>query len=194
MAASMAESPNPETVEELLKLLHRLVDDERARGQGLDAKTSTLTGFSGAILALTATVGSTLFDRDLGNAAIEIRGLFIAAVIALAVAATVAVGGVLLPQPRLTISLDDVRLFREFPLIAAPKMDVQGQMLTTAIEALAAERRLNDRKARLTRYAARALVVGFIAVAAMAVTLGATKAKETHRPGGVAALDQAQRG
>jgi hypothetical protein len=183
MPPSSAEDiPNPETVDELLKLLYRLVDDERARGQGLDAKTSTLAGFSGAILALTATVGSTLFDRDLGDADIGIRGLFIAAVIALAVAATLAVGGVLQPQSRMAISLDEVRRFREFPLIAGPKMDVQGQMLTTTIEALVAERRLNDRKAMLTRYAARALVVGFIAVAAMAVTLGATESVEADAP------------
>jgi hypothetical protein len=183
MPPSSAEDiPNPETVDELLKLLYRLVDDERARGHGLDAKTSTLAGFSGAILALTATVGSTLFDRDLGDVAIGIRGLFIAAVIALAVAATLAVGGVLQPQSRMAISLDEVRRFREFPLIAGPKMDVQGQMLTTTIGALVAERRLNDRKARLTRYAARALVVGFIAVAAMAVTLGATESVEADAP------------
>ena len=45
-------------------------------------------------------------------------------------------------------------------------------MMNTLIEALAHERALNERKARLTRVAAAALALGFVAVAAQAVTLG----------------------
>ena len=66
VAGSTDAVPNPEAVEQLLGLVQRFMEDERARGQALDAKTSTLAGFSGAILALTATLGAALFDRDLG--------------------------------------------------------------------------------------------------------------------------------
>ena len=45
-------------------------------------------------------------------------------------------------------------------------------MMNTLIEALAHERALNERKARLTRVAAVGLAVGFASVAAQAVTLG----------------------
>lgn len=172
--ARPAPTPNPEAVEELLRIVERLTADERARGQGLDSKTSTLAGFAGTILALTATLGGQLFQGDLGAAEVPTRILFIASVTALAAAATLAVVGVLQPQPRLAVSMDEIERFCDFPLLGSPRMDVQGQMLTTVVTALATERTVNRRKAVATKYAARALVVGFIAVALMAVTLGAT--------------------
>ena len=175
---SAEQRPNPEGVEELLKTVERFVDDERARGQGLDAKTSTLAGFAGTILALTATLGGQLFSSDLGAAETAFRVLFIAAVVALALAAGLAVGGVLRPQRRLAVPIDEIETFGRFPLLGAAKMDVQGQVLVTTIRALDAERATNDRKAALTRYAALALVAGFVAVALLAVTVGVTAATD----------------
>ena len=166
--------PDPESVDELLGLVHRLMADERARGQALDTKTSTLAGFSGAILALTATLGAALFARDLGTVGIALQVLFVLAVASLAAAATLAVGGVLRPQPRLGIAMDEIRRFKDFPLIAAPRIEIQGQTLAATIEALGAERAINDRKARLTQWTGRALVAGYAAVAAMAVTFAVT--------------------
>ena len=89
-------------------------------------------------------------------------------------ASLVALVGVLRPQPRLALAMDEIRRFSEFPLIATPTVEVQGTMMNTLIDALAHERALNERKARLTRVAAAALAVGFVAVAAQAVTLGLT--------------------
>jgi hypothetical protein len=169
-----ADVPNPEAVDELLELVHRLMSDERTRGQTIDTKTSTLAGFSGAILALTATLGAALFDRRLGSIEPALQGLFVVAVTTLSAAATLAVSGVLRPQPRLSIAIDEIRRFRDFPLIATPKVDIQGQMLATTIDALARERRINDRKARLTQWSAGMLVGGYVAVAAMAVTFAVT--------------------
>ena len=174
MDVASHEVPNPESVEELLGLVHRLMSDERARGQSLDAKTSTLAGFSGAILALTATLGAALFNRDLGTMGFALQCVFVMAVVTLTAAATLAVGGVLRPQPRLSIAIEDIRQFRDFPLIATPKLEIQGQMLATTVDALAVERTINDRKARLSRWAARALVAGYLAVAAMAVLFAVT--------------------
>jgi hypothetical protein len=170
MAERYNEVPNPEAVEELLTVVRSLTEDERARGQSLDAKTSTLAGFSGAILALTATLGAGLFERDLGDIAPAVQALFVIAVAMLAGAAALSIGGVLRPQPHLRLSMDEIRRFREFPVIATQRMEIQGQMLATLVEALAAEREINERKARLTQFAARALVGGYVAVAAMAVT------------------------
>jgi hypothetical protein len=166
--------PNPDAVEQLLALVQRFMADERTRGQALDAKTSTLAGFSGAILALTATLGAALFDRDLGAAEPGVQALFVLGVMTLAAAAILAVAGVLRPQPQLSVSMEEMRKFPEFPLIATSKLEIQGQMLATTVDAIAAERRINDRKASRTTQAARALVAGYAAVAAMAVLLALT--------------------
>lgn len=175
MSATDAPVPDPETVDELRQIVDRLLTDERSRGQALDAKTSTLAGFSGAILALTATLGGTLLQaRNLGDLEVPIRACFVLAVLALAVASTLAVGGVLRPQHRLALSVAQIRELSGFPMIAASKLEVQGRMMSTVIDALEVERETNGRKAQLTRFVAIALVVGFVSVGAMAVVVGVT--------------------
>jgi hypothetical protein len=167
------QEPSPDAVAELLAMLQRILDDERARGQGLDAKTSTLAGFSGAILALTGTLGPQLFEEPLGAVAEPlVRVLYVLTVAALAVGAVLAVAGVLRPQERLGIATEELERFGQFPLIAAPRIEIQGRMINTMVEALVHERRLNDRKARLTRYTGLFLAIGFAGVAAEALTLG----------------------
>jgi hypothetical protein len=174
MARPADAEPNPEAVEQLLELVQRFMEDERARGQALDAKTSTLAGFSGAILALTATLGAALFDRDLGAMEPVVQALFVVGVLTLGAAAILAVGGVLRPQPQLSVSLEQIQRFPEFPLLASSKLDIQGEMLATTVGAIEFERRINDRKATRTAQAARALIAGYAAVAAMAVLLSLT--------------------
>jgi hypothetical protein len=169
----MAARPNEETVAELLATVRGMLDDERTRGQGLDGKSATLAGFTGTILALTSTLGAELLERDLGAVGSPVfDGLYVLSVVALGVASLVALVGVLRPQPRLALAMEEIRRFSEFPLIAEPTVTVQGTMMNTLIEALEHERTLNERKARLTRLAAGILAVGFVAVAAQAVTLG----------------------
>jgi hypothetical protein len=169
----MEARPDDATVAELLGMVRGMLDDERTRGQGLDGKSATLAGFTGTILALTATLGAELLDLDLGSVGSAIfKCLYVVSVLALAFAALIALIGVLRPQPRLALAIEEIRRFSEFPLIAQPLLEVQGTMMNTLIEALAHERALNDRKARLTRVAAAGLAVGFASVAAQAVTLG----------------------
>jgi hypothetical protein len=171
----METRPDDATVAELLAMVRGMLDDERTRGQGLDAKSATLAGFTGTILALTTTLGAVLLDLDLGAVGSAVfQCLYVVSVVALGVASLVALVGVLRPQPRLALAMDEIRRFSEFPLIATPTVEVQGTMMNTLIEALAHERALNERKARLTRVAAVALAVGFVSVAAQAVTLGLT--------------------
>jgi hypothetical protein len=171
----MEQRPDEETVAELLAMVRGLLDDERERGQGLDGKSATLAGFTGTILALTATLGAQLLSLDLGSVGSAVfQALYVVSVVALAVASLVALVGVLRPQPRLALAMAEIRRFPEFPLIAEPKLEIQGTMMNTLIDALEHERGLNDRKARLTRIAAGSLAVGFVAVAAQAVTLGLT--------------------
>jgi hypothetical protein len=100
------------------------------------------------------------------------HGLYIVSVIALGTAALIALIGVLRPQRRIGVTIEAIRGFASFPLIAQPTVEVQGMMINTLIEAIEHERGLNDRKSRLTRLAAASLTVGFVGVAAQAVTLG----------------------
>ena len=101
----MTQQPNEGTVKELFQIVERLVDDERSRGQGLETKTSTLAGFTGAILALTSTLGRDLLKLDLGSVGEVVQGgLFAVAVTALAAASVIAVLGVLRPQQRLAVA------------------------------------------------------------------------------------------
>jgi hypothetical protein len=169
----MSAQYNEATVSELLSITREMLDDERARGQGLDGKNATLAGFTGTVLALTTTLGAQLLDIDLGSVGSAVfRCLYVVSVVALGFAALIALIGVLRPQPRLGVALSDIRGFSEYPLIAKPTAEVQGMMINTLIEAIEHERGLNERKGRLTRLAAGSLTVGFVTVAAQAVTLG----------------------
>jgi hypothetical protein len=165
--------PIPETVAELLRAARDLLLDERARGQTLDAKTSTLAGFTGTILALTASLGHGLFAMDLGAVGQPvIRALYVLTVAALAISALLSVAGVLRPQARLAIAGSELERFGAFPLIATPKMEVEGRLLNATVEAVLHERQVNDRKGRMTRHAGLTLALGFTGVGLQAIVLG----------------------
>jgi hypothetical protein len=165
-------TPRADTVSELLTVTRRLIDDERTRGQGLDSKTSSLAGFTGAILAITVALGHDVGRLHLGRVGNDVAsGMYIVAVVALACAAVLAVLGGLRPQQRLAISMTEIRSFAQYPLIAVEPMEIHGRMMNTLVEAIDYERQANDRKARFARRAAVALVVGFLASGAEAVTV-----------------------
>jgi hypothetical protein len=148
------------------------MSDERARGQGLDAKTSTLTGFTGATLALVASLAREVLAPGLAAVGAAIaQTFFVGSIVALTAAAGLGLGGVLRPQQRLDIAVEELRSFGAFPLIAASRMEIQGLMLNTLIEALIHERERNDRKARLTRLTSLALAIGYGGVAVVALTV-----------------------
>ena len=166
------QQPREDSVDQLFQIAQRLLEDERTRGRNLEAKTSTLAGFTGAILALTAGLGRDLGDLDLGSIGGTVfRGFFLLAVLALATSAVIAVLGVLRPQERLGIKRAQLRQFSKFPLISTPPVEIQGSMIATMVEAFDTERAVNDRKAKLTYYAALGLGIGLVGVTGEAVTV-----------------------
>ena len=168
----MSQEPREDSVEQLFQIVQGLLADERARGHNLEAKTSTVAGFTGAILALTAGLGRDLSRLDLGSTGDTVfRGFFLLAVLALATSALIAVLGVLRPQERLGIKRSQLRQFSEFPLISRPPVEIQGRMIATLAEAFDSERTVNDRKAKLTHYAAVGLGIGLLGVTGEAVTV-----------------------
>ena len=106
----MEARPDAATVAELLAMVRGMLDDERTRGQGLDAKSATLAGFTGTILALTTTLGAELLDLDLGSVGSaclpvplrRLRGW------RSGLLWRVALVGVLRPQPRLALAMDEI--------------------------------------------------------------------------------------
>jgi hypothetical protein len=165
------ERPNAETVGELLVIVRRLLDDERARGQGLDTKTSTLAGFTGATLAITSGFGHEIATTGAaGITETVLRVSFVVAVVALGASAVISLAVVLRPQQRLAITVDEVERFSQFPLIALEPMEVHGRMINHAAEAMAQERSVNARKAELNKVAVSFLVLGFAALACLSVT------------------------
>ncbi len=63
----MAEQPKivPETVEALLDILWKLVDDERDREGSVNVRGVGVVGFSGVAVGLTATVSKSVLDPRL---------------------------------------------------------------------------------------------------------------------------------
>jgi hypothetical protein len=149
-----------------------VVDDERARGASLTTKSSTLAGFSGTILAVVAVLGRELFRLDLGSFGDPlVRVLLIVSVVALAAAATLAIGGVLHTQPRPLVDAEQVIEFNGPPWLSTDPRDINGNMLASLGQALKEERHANDLKATRTDRAAYALLIGLLAVATQAVIL-----------------------
>lgn len=165
--------PDPAAVTVLLEAAEAILDDERQRGRALDAKTAQLAAFGGAILTLNATLGFGLVRANLGAVAdVALPVLFAIATGGLATAAACAVIGVLRPQPYLGIKRDEVKAFARFPLLATNETAIRARLLTTMSDRLLpAERTRNDRKARWSKRAAVALMVGLVAVAGQALTL-----------------------
>jgi hypothetical protein len=162
-----------ETVEALLGIVEGVVEDERSRSQALVAKTSTLAGFSGTILAIVAVLGRESFKLDVGDVGDPLmRCFFIVSVVTLAAAAALAIGGVLRPVERLVLGTEQVIEFGELRWLTRPKVEVQGEMIETLGKALERERKLNTARAQLATWAAVALLVGLLAVAGQALTLG----------------------
>jgi len=166
------EAPYEDSVDELLSTVQIVLEDERKRGQSLDAKSSSLAGFTGGILAITVSLGGNFADTDLGTAGdLLLRILFVISIAGLGAAAVLAIGGVLRPQGRLMLSRHQLKEFSKRPLITTPRVQIQGRMIQTLTDALQTEREVNDRKAKLTRYAALALVGGLVGLVAEGIVL-----------------------
>lgn len=166
--------PNPDTTTVLLGAAEALIEDERQRGRALDAKTAQLATFSGTILTLDVALGTLALDKNLGCVAdVALPFCFLVAGIGLVVAAGFAIGGVLMPQKFLSIHRDAVRNFSRYPLLSTDATLVRARLLSSITDVqLPRERERNDGKAKWTKAAAIALLVGLAGIAGQAVTIG----------------------
>jgi len=168
-----AQDPNPEGVAALVKIAEDTVEDERARGRALDTKTAGLAGFTGVILSINGALAGTLFHQKLGPVGRPIaEGCFIGAVVSLLLAVGFAVLGVLMPQKYRGMGREQLALFNRSDVQAQNATWVGQSMLGALALILAQDRPVNDCKARLTKWVARFLALGFVFVAGQALTLG----------------------
>lgn len=159
--------PNPQTIESLLDTTWRVAEIEAARTDSLDRKASTLATFSSLLTTLTATLGVRFVEEAdaLWALAVFCLGL---AVLALSVGLAVRA---LVPTEYMTLGTAYLERFATWGEILKPRERVQGDTMRTLIEAVARERRENDRKTKTVRWGFVALVFGLVLIAGEAAML-----------------------
>lgn len=165
--------PVPEAVAALLAIATEAVEDERERGRALDTKCASLVGFTGLILAITGALTPALVDHKLGSVGQPLAECsFALAVLALLTAVLLALEGVLMPQKYRSMGTAQVAKFSLPRVQAQEVLWVHQSMLGALRNILAQDRPVNNCKAKLTRWVARSLGVGFVAIAVDAVIIG----------------------
>jgi hypothetical protein len=154
---------NPETVAALVDATWRMVTAESARTDALDRKAATVATFASLVVTLTATLGLRFVERYEAWWAVL---LFVAGLVALLAAVSVAVV-VLFPREHLSLGMAYLKRFPTSGEIRKPPEQVQG----ATMRGLVRERDLNQRKARLVRWAFVLLLVGLVLIASEAATL-----------------------
>ena len=155
--------PNPETVEALLDTTWRVAGNETTRTDAIDRKASTVATFADSARA----------DRpgERGeNPSWWIVALFASTLLVLLVSVVVGVAA-LFPREYLTLGLAYLRQFPTWRETMKRPETVRGETMRGVIEALARERRANDRKVRLVKSAYTLLIAALFLVAVQAVTL-----------------------
>jgi hypothetical protein len=163
--------PNPETVEALLDTTWRLADAEAARTDALDRKAATVATFASVLGTLTATLGIRFVERLESWWALTFfvlgLALFVASV-GLAIRA-------LLPREYVTLGMEYIRKLPTWSRILQEPSQVRGEAMRGLVEAIAIERRLNEKKVRSIRWSLFLLFAGLVLVSAEAATLGASE-------------------
>jgi uncharacterized protein YuzE len=167
---------NREGVAALVSIAEDAIDDERSRGRELDTKMASLVGFTGLILSINVTLVGTLLDQKLGPVGNIFMWVgFLVAVIALLIALMLGVVGVLSPQKYRGLGHGQVRDFTSAATQAMTAVNVHQSMLGALADILEQDRPVNNCKAKLTKRVARWIAIGFLGVAAEAVTIGVRK-------------------
>jgi hypothetical protein len=171
-----AAAPDPEGVAALLAIATDAVEDERERGRQLDNKCASLAGFTGLILSITGVLTPALVNPKLGHVGQPVAEVaFAAGILSLLAAVLLAVEGVLMPQKYRSMGAAQVANFGLRSVQSHNALWVHQSMLGALSAILAQDRPVNNCKAKLTRWVARCLAVGFTAVAIDAVIIATRK-------------------
>lgn len=166
---AIAPEINSQTVEALLDTTWRMAEGEGGRTDGLDRKASSVATFSSLVLSLTATLGGRLLEAFSHAWAF---GLYLFGLVAL-IASVVCAVRALFPEEHITLAMAHLERFPKWSEVRKLPEQVRGETMTTLVEAIAHERRINETKARNVRWAFGLLLVGLGFVVIEAAILGA---------------------
>lgn len=161
-----------ESVQECLAIIREVSAEQRARARGLDAKAGSLAGFCGTVLTLQVTLGQAVLKaRVTSSAHSAIRILFLVASVCLAIAALIAVFGLLKPMDHRDLTEEQIDQYSDRPKVVTPPQDLRMTWLRTMTEMTISDRAAGDAKARRSNAAAIVLALGLLGVAGEAITL-----------------------
>lgn len=172
-AAEPPEGLNAETVEAVLELTWKLLDDERDRDLSFIARAVGISGFAGIIGTLAVAVSRDVLGAQLLEPWKTVAAIiFLVAMVALGITVVIVVLGVLRPRESLSLGAEEIRRFPTWEFVGADKALVQGRALLGLTRALLRQRARNDSKAKALKWAYRSLLVGLLAIVALGLTLG----------------------
>ncbi len=163
---------NSDGVAALLAIATDTVEDERARGRELDTKCGTLVGFTGLILAVVGLLTPVLVKHKLGTVGEPAAdAAIVVAILALLAGVLLALVGVLMPQKYRSLGKRALADFTRLSVQQHEAIWVHQSMLGALSDILHQDRPVNDCKAKLTKWVAGCLAVGFIAIGVVAVVI-----------------------
>jgi hypothetical protein len=161
-----------DSVQQCLAIMREVSAEQRARARHLDTKTGALAGFCATVLTLNVTLGQPLLKTKLApDAHSAIRILFLIASLLLALAALIAVAGVLRPMGHEDLTEEQIDQYSDRPKVITPPEELRMTWLRTVTDMTISDRRAGGAKSIRSNAAVIALVMGLLAVAGEALTL-----------------------
>lgn len=172
-AAERPEGLNAETVEAVLDLTWKLLDDERERDASFNTRAVGIAGFAGIIGTLAGAVSRDVLGAQLLEPWRTVAAvIFVIAMVALGITVVVVILGVLRPRESLSLGAAEIRRYPTWEFVGADKALVQGRALLGLTRALLRQRERNDAKAEALKWAYWSLLAALLAIVALGLTLG----------------------
>jgi hypothetical protein len=168
------------SVQECLTIMNAVIAEQRARARHLDTKTGTIAGFCATALTLNVALGLPLLREDLGATGETLARLsFGIAVAALAIAAMVAVFGVMKPMDHDDLDEDGIDAYSNRPKVITPPEELRMTWLRTLTSMAISDRAAADAKSRRSTAAVVFLALGVLGIVGQAGTLLAMSKDQT---------------
>ena len=165
---------NPDAAELLLPFAQDVaLGHEQDRQRHLDTKAGTLAGFVAVALSLEAGLGATVLNKTSLDCTAETLFVvfFVAGIGGLALAAMLALLGVLAPKDYLEMTEEAIKGLASAEELNAPPSVIRERQLVTVVDITLQGRKTNDAKAKRLKGASISLACGIGAIAAQGLVL-----------------------
>jgi hypothetical protein len=137
---------------------------EDKRTESLNSRATSLIGFSGVGITLTASLLTGKVSELAGDTRTTAVICVFAAYAGLLAAIIVLLGAVLFPRTGPVIAIWEIREWPTFEFVASPKVFVEGRIMVGLINALAVERARNKRKGAWLRGCYACVIAAVVAI------------------------------